>query len=453
MLKQGIFLKIYFCFWMTIVLLVALNQIDKLRPLNVVMQRIESSLASSLDMYGQAALAYYQAGKPKTAKRLAEQFRQSTGIDAYLLDEAGNRMDGDPAPLDVEGMAARAARSGTLEHLRKKDMERLALSIASPDGKRFMVVASRNRKSFLPSPLGDNRRVTLRISILLVIAGLVCFLLTRYLVWPLIALREATRRFAEGDLSVRIGERMGGRKDEITELAHDFDGMAERIESLVKLQRQLLGDVSHELRSPLARLNVALDLARQKTGGEAEHALNRIEEEAQELNELIGELLTLTRLESGSARMETAPVDVTELLREIVRDGDFEAQGSNRGVRLIEYDQCVVSGDRELLRRAVENVVRNAIHHTDENTEVEIGITRRRSGKVRIAVRDHGPGLPESELGNIFRPFYRTSESRERQTGGTGLGLAICQRAIQLHHGTVAAENASGGGLLVTFSL
>ena len=461
MLKRSIFLKIYLCFWMTIVLgmiiQVALIRMDNVRPLYIVRQQIKSYLMASLEtsvgMYGQAALAYYRAGEPEKVSQLAERFKKTSGVDAYLLDNAGNSLNGAPVSQDIRKIAAQALQGGKSEHLLGGGTDLLALPTTSLDGKPYVIIGAYGHKSLKVSSLVDNRKVVVRIGVLFVISGLVCYLLTRYLVSPLIALRDATRRFAEGDLSVRIRARIGGRKDEITELALDFDLMAERIESLIKLQRQLIGDISHELRSPLARLNVALDLARQKTGPEAEHALNRIEEEAQELNDMIGELLTLTRLESANATIEMAPVDITGLLREIAQDGDFEAQGSNRGVKLIERDECTIQGNSELLRRALENVVRNAIRHTGENTEVEISIGRQPSGKVLITVRDHGPGVPESELSSIFWPFYRASESRERQTGGTGLGLAISQRAIQLHHGTVTAENATGGGLLVTFSL
>jgi two-component system sensor histidine kinase CpxA len=182
--------------------------------------------------------------------------------------------------------------------------------------------------------------------------------------------------------------------------------------------------------------------------------LNRIEEEAQELNEMIGELLTLTRLENGSDLFSKLPVNISELTREIAENGNFEAQGSNRGVTMVECDECIVDGNSELLRRAIENVVRNAIHYTRENTDIEISVTRhQQSGGVHICVRDHGPGVPESELSTIFRPFYRISESRERQTGGTGLGLAISDRAVQLHHGTITAQNADDGGLIVRINL
>ena len=453
MLKHWIFVKIYLCFWLTIALVLTtqlgLDVMDKSSPFGMMRRQV----GASLGMYGQAVLAYQQAGNQKAVARITADFKQSNGIDAYLLDNAGSRVDGGPVSQNDRSIAIQALHSGETEHLRANDTDLHAFPLRGQDGTQYVVVGTLDRKKFMPPLFSNNPRMALRIAFVLILSGIVCYLLTRYLVSPLLILRDATRRFAAGELSVRVSPLIGRRRDEITELAHDFDVMAERIESLMELQRQLIGDISHELRSPLARLNVALDLARQKTGPEAEHALNRIEEESQELNDMIGELLTLTRLESETGDSEMAPLDIVQLVGEIARDGDFEAQGSNRGVKLIEHDECIMNGNSELLRRAVDNVVRNAIHYTAENTEVEISVKRQHRNKVQIKVRDHGPGVPECELCTIFQPFYRASESRERKTGGTGLGLAISERAVQLHHGTVTAENADGGGLIVSITM
>lgn len=450
MLKHGIFVKIYLCFWLTTVLVIstqiALDHIDKSSPFN----RMRHHIDSSLSLYGQAALAYQLAGDSKAVITLAEQFKKTNGIDAYLLDSSAHRLDGITVTPNVASLAGQALGTGRNGQLFENDAELLAVPIRVPNGEQYVVIGNFKRWGFMPPPpVFGNPNMALRVAIIMFISGLVCYGLARYLVAPLIVLRDVTARFAAGEHTVRVGTRIGRRRDETTQLARDFDEMAERIESLMKLQRQLIGDISHELRSPLARLNVALDLARQNTGSEAEHALNRIEEEAQELNNMIGELLMLTRLESGNDSVHMTAIDIAELIREIAGDGDFEAQGSNRGVTLFECDECFIDGNSDLLRRAIENVVRNAINYTAENTTVEISIRRQPSDFVEITVRDHGPGVPESELCNIFQPFYRTSESRERQTGGTGLGLAITERAVLLHHGTIAAENADSGGLII----
>ena len=264
---------------------------------------------------------------------------------------------------------------------------------------------------------------------------------------------------------------LGGRRDELASLAADFDEMAEKIQLLLDSQRRLLGDISHELRSPLARLNVALELARQRSGETAQSALERIQREAETLNEMIGQLLALTRLESGAEEISKTEFDLSLLLREIVKDADFEARARNRSVKLGSAMTAIVNGVPSLLRRAIENVVRNAVHHTAENTQVEIellesaaqtghGVASESTATwngandaVSIVVRDHGPGVPTQALSEIFRPFYRVDEARDREAGGVGLGLAIAERAVRLHAGTIKASNAPDGGLLVTITL
>jgi two-component system sensor histidine kinase CpxA len=242
----------------------------------------------------------------------------------------------------------------------------------------------------------------------------------------------------------------------LVSLGSDFDLMAEKIESLVESQRRLLGDISHELRSPLARLNVALELARQRSGDEALSALARIQREAETLNEMIGQLLTLTRLQTGAQELQKAEFDLCRLVREIADDAEFEAKSGNRSVRLESNASCTFVGNELLVRRAIENVVRNAVHYTAAGTEVEIklnNVSHANGSAIEITVRDHGPGVPEPALSKIFRPFYRVDEARDREAGGVGLGLAIAERAVKLHNGSINARNAADGGLVITITL
>ncbi len=241
--------------------------------------------------------------------------------------------------------------------------------------------------------------------------------------------------------------------------------MAERIESLLTTQRQLLSDVSHELRSPLARLNVALALARQRSGDEAEGPLDRIETEAERLNVLIGRVLALARLESGAAAPEFVHVDLSRLVADIAVDADFEAKAKEAAVTLAFSEPCSVQGNEPLLRSAIENVVRNAVRYTDSGTDVEIGLAfadivaddsvgdGAASRCAVVSVRDHGPGVRDDQLAHLFEPFYRIADSRDRESGGTGLGLSITERAVRLHGGTVEARNAADGGLIIEIRL
>jgi two-component system sensor histidine kinase CpxA len=293
--------------------------------------------------------------------------------------------------------------------------------------------------------------------ILVMSSGVVCYVLAFYLTQPVVRLRAATRRLAAGDLTARAGAPAGGRRDEIAGLLRDFDAMAERLESLVKAQSRLLNDISHELRSPLARLNVALGLARQRSGEESVAMLERIELEASRLNELIGRILTLARLEDGEQRVSHTPVPLNELVLNVAEDAEFEAQARHCHVHCqISEGEWEVRGDASLLHSAIENVVRNAIRYTREGTSVEIHLDRTEGPVAAVAllrVSDFGPGVPPDALGKMFQPFYRLDDARGRLTGGVGLGLAITDRAVRFHGGTVRALNREEGGLTVEIRL
>jgi two-component system sensor histidine kinase CpxA len=261
---------------------------------------------------------------------------------------------------------------------------------------------------------------------------------------------------ASGNLSARVGTELTKRQDEVGHLGRDFNVMAERIESLVASQRQLLGDISHELRSPLARLGVALELARRRAGPEASSMLDRIGHEAESINEMIGQLLTLSRVESGTDGLRNIKIDLCALVQEIADDADFEARSRTRQVRTTTCESCMMTGVAPLIKSAIENVVRNAARYTAEETSVEITLLCEASNgesQAVINVRDHGAGVPEEAINKIFRPFYRVEDARDRQTGGSGLGLAIAARAVRLHGGTITAANAADGGLIVEMRL
>ena len=273
----------------------------------------------------------------------------------------------------------------------------------------------------------------------------------------MIRLRAATRQLAAGDLSARTGAPASRRRDEISGLLRDFDAMAERLETLVNAQSRLLKDISHELRSPLARLNVALGLVRQRSGLESANMLDRIELEVSRLNELIGRLLTLARIEDGQQSVPPIPVPLDDLVLNVAEDAEFEAQARHCHVRsAIPPGEWRVRGEASLLHSAIENVVRNAIRYTREGTTVEIHLARAETpggAEAVVKVTDCGPGVPPDTLEKLFQPFYRLDDARGRQTGGVGLGLAITERAVRFHGGRVAACNRAEGGLEVELRL
>lgn len=448
---RSLFLKIFLWFWLTIGVLIAVSVLviisTESEPLT---QRWMDLRENAITVYLQTAIELYENEGRDKFRELLLRLSRNTNVQVVVYDDLHHEITGFAPPPNALKLVTMVSpqRRTVMENSGQGALT--AHLVTSNTGKNYVFVAQPPKLPlvFFRVPFGV--RLTRGIAIF-VMAGLLCFLLARYLTAPVGKLREATRRLATGDLSARVGAKLEKRRDELMELGQDFDAMAERIEGLMNAQRRLLSDISHELRSPLTRLSVALELARQRAGAEAMPMLNRIGHESERLNELIGELLTLSKLES-QPKSSNVPISLTQLVREIVADADFEARSKQRSVQLLQADEAHLSGTGELLRRAIENVARNAIRYTPEGSVVEVRLQRQPHEAV-ITVRDHGAGVPEASLPELFRPFYRVADARDRQTGGIGLGLAITERAIKLHNGSVKAENAAGGGLLIEMRL
>lgn len=276
-------------------------------------------------------------------------------------------------------------------------------------------------------------------------------LLAWYFSKPIRSLRSAFEAMAGGDLAVRLGPSMGQRRDELADLGRNFDRMASHLGALIDGQRRLLHDVSHELRSPLARLQAAIGLARQQPE-KLESSLQRIERESVRMDSLVGELLTLSRLEAGVMGGVEEEIELGELLADVVADARFEAETGRRGVEFSGCGEIHVRGRAELLHRALENVLRNALRHTPEGGKVALEVHADAGGNsLRLAILDQGPGVPEKELDSIFEPFFRGGGAQS--TDGHGLGLAIARRVVEAHGGSVRASNRAGGGLCVEIVL
>lgn len=270
------------------------------------------------------------------------------------------------------------------------------------------------------------------------IFAVLCYVLARHVTSPLQKMQKIVERFGQGDFTARVNSR---RADELGQLGRTVDRMAERIDNLLKSQRRLLQDISHELRSPLARLGVAVELAR--GGADLDGSLNRIEREGNRLNTLVGELIQVTRGEGDPQGLATERMRLDELVSTIVEDSRIEAE-KRRVTMNPSLSPVTTTGNPELLRRAIENLVRNAIRYSPEDTTVDVSLSQ--VGSIyRISVRDHGAGVPEESLPSIFDPFYRVEKDRGRTSGGVGLGLAIAKRAIELHNGTMRAQNVKPG--------
>ena len=447
---RSLFLKIFLSFWAATALFIisAILVTLAMRP-----ERQISSVEAQQPKFLADAVQAYQAGGSEKLRDNLRSLRDHQHVRAVLFNENGQLVGHLIPPWFTETANGQRSTADSFWGRLNPHFQMLKFSMTANDGHRYTLVTE------LPpgqnALFGPGGVPGLGILIAIISSGLVCYILSRYLTSPIIRLRKATQKLAGGDLSARAGGSSLRGRDEMTQLVRDFDLMAEQIENLVSAQSRLLKDISHELRSPLARLTVALELARQRTGPEAESVLDRISLESERMNQLIGSLTTIARLESG-AGTRRVPVQLEEILDEIAQDASFEGQAHNCQVQAEVLDELPMLGDPALLHSAIENVVRNATRYSPEGSVVRIRAERTiKSGQPEalIQVSDGGPGVPEDSLEKIFRPFYRIDDARVRATGGVGLGLAITDQAVRLHGGSVKASNLPEGGLLVEVRL
>ncbi len=450
MMMGRIFWKILLTFWLTLLiagitagLTVWLHQRDGPRSDDDLMLRPGASLAvqsaaSTLRFGGVAALA----------ELLQDQLEHGPApLRVYAVDSAGQELLGRP----VGDSALARARL-------------LTQDLPAPQAVRRVSTGTVEFLLFVPRPeqtpasgRGGRRPPPQRSGQVLLFSGLlVSFVSSALLAWyfarPLRLLRSALGGLAAGDLSRRIGRAMGRRRDELADLARDFDHTAAQLQRLMESQRLLLHDVSHELRSPLARLTMSIGLARQQPE-KTTSSLDRIEQEVARLDQLVGEILTLSRLEAGVANTSDEYLDLVELLEAVIDATQYEAQALQRKVVFARRTDgaLIMRGHGELLYRAMENVVRNAVAHTPEHTAVNVSVGKQQAWAV-IAVEDQGPGVSQESLAAIFDAFQSGGPSPSGQ-GGIGLGLAIAKRAVESHGGTISAENRPEGGLCMRICL
>lgn len=439
-------------------------------------QRLHANIARSVALMGQAAYVMRKHRGDQALADYVDEVESSMRTRLYL------RVDGMIVPATDDPTVARlmteidrdkqpiiAAEEGKLL---------VAQNLRTPEGQPYVVIGLHmlgppagmpgprpppGRFAAGPPPPFEEegflrflgRLLGVRFFVFLPLAAIICYLLARSFSAPLDRLRRVSRLIAEGDLSARVGANLGKPGNEIGDLGRDFDLMAERMEGLVNAQKRLLLDISHELRSPLTRLNLSLELAKKRTSDD-DGNLARIGREANRLNALIGQLLTLNR--GGVTAVDDEAVPLVDLLDEIGRDVDFEYHDRDKGIRLDTLEPLVVTGCREQLRQAIENILRNGAHYTRPSTRVEVGLSSRpgESGgrQAVIRVRDHGPGVPEDKLLHLTEPFFRVAAARDRNSGGVGLGLAIARQVIEQHGGSLYFTNApDDGGLVVDILL
>ncbi|NVJ65565.1 MAG: HAMP domain-containing protein [Gammaproteobacteria bacterium] len=378
--------------------------------------------------------------------------------NAYILDKFGKDLFEREVPEAIYKLRAFNKRTQKLATVIDNNVGYYGPEIVYNRGKHYQLYLSKKTKQHFYTVLSYIYHSTSIWTILaaLGISSLVCFGLAWYLTRPIHQLQKATRAFAAGDLQARARNFMGNRHDEFIDLAQDFDRMADKIDNMIHSQKRLLSDVSHELRSPLTRMQIASGLALNKATDENKNHLERIELEIERLDEMIGELLQVAALERGHFYEERSKFVLNDLLSVLVQDAQFEAAAADKKVKFIAEKEFEFYGYYGLVARAAENILRNAIRHTKPNTCVDLKLYATEDS-IKIEIHDHGPGVKQQHLEKIFEPFYRPTEARERTSGGTGLGLAIAKRGIEANGGTISAQNGAdcglSEGLKVTLSL
>jgi two-component system sensor histidine kinase CpxA len=446
---RSLFLKFFISFWLVIGLILGAAAVFGFLYAEQLQKTIEDFEAGNSMQEASAAL---ERGGPEALLEWRNNTPRDDGVAIFIMDREGRDISGRRIPFPVERMFER--HRARLERLRRGNDERgeegrsrVLPQLVAPDGRVFTMLVAPVRA---PEAFWSNQDIRVLLLVFgLLTSGLVSYGLASAFARPVRKLRDATDALAEGDLNARVADSVARRRDELGMLGRDFDSMAEKLQRAAQRQTELSRNISHELRSPLARMRVAVELARRKAGNLQE--FERLDHEAERLDSLIGQILSYTKLEFDAARSREA-VDLADVVSEVAENVNFESRGER--VSLRADGPVVVSGYRGALLSAIENIVRNAARHSPPDSDIAVAV-REVDGRGVIDVLDNGPGVDEGEIARLFEPFFRTRQSAEQDSnGGTGLGLAIARRAIEeLHGGQLAARNRPEGGLAVTISL
>lgn len=445
------FLKIFLSFWLTVALFAVAEEAASLLARNEE-QRMLTDARVVVDA-GRTIPSAFERGGVSEARAAIDTFQTQRKVFADLLLPDRTSVTGRavrPAEIAQARLADRIASAGYAQAAVNGTEGLAAQQIVIGSGQRVTLIVGVPRRTTTVFSRAMLISAPVRLIVILTIGGVVCFVVARHLSRPVVRLSAAATALADGRLQTRVGPEAAKHRDELGTLARDFDRMADRIEALVAGQRRLLGDVSHELRSPLTRLRVAVSLARQQCDAAGEY-FNRVERETGRLDRLIEQLLTLARIDGGVAEAR-ALFDLAAVVEEVVADGDFEARASGKRVALVACDRISMTGMPELVRSAVENIVRNAIRHTHPGSSVDVTLRLNAENTAHVVVRDRGPGVEPALLREMFRPFWR-SQRDDAPSDGAGLGLALAERVVLMHGGRIAAANAADGGLVMTIDL
>jgi signal transduction histidine kinase len=444
-------------FWKLFIALGIAMTLGMVAAISVGWQVREITAAQWLDfaereaMLESASRVLNSGGREELTAWLRQNQQIQPGWMLLVIDDSSEDLLGRDIPFEWQGiirMSDNRARYGSFGAQRNRRDRQFFDELTSITGESFRFLPVRTRPTLLnilSLPTTQFGVVTLAA----ILAASTALLLARSFSSPIVRLQRATQGLAAGALDTRVGKPFTQRKDEIGTLARDFDTMAEQIQALITDKEVLLRDVSHELRSPLARIRVALALAQRKADAPALQDLDRIEQETERLDQLVGQILTLARLRS-SPLDQHVDVDLNHVVSEVVADARFEQPDVT--IRFTDTKVPPIQGNAGEISSAIENVLRNALLHTGESAEVSVELTGSPS-EVLVTIADNGPGVPDSDLKRLFEPFYRVDPSRDHNQTGYGLGLAIASSIVERHGGKLAASNRKGGGLAVSFRL
>jgi len=445
-----LFLKIFFWYWLTAWGMIAIvllgSRLTGMRQVSA-----PNLYATVAPILAAEAAKAYESGGPEAFARFSQSDVHDHERQIFLLD--GFYKDVLSQPLSDDGLRlAHAAKNGQLVVLRGHIA---AYKFVSSSGHPYilMLYLRSDFRRMGDALLGDG--LPFSVSLILLVT-LLCLGLAYHIASPIHSIQSTARRVAQGDLKARVPSSVSRRFDELAALAKDFDSMVIRLDSLIQTQKNLLNSVSHELRSPLARINLSLALLRNRFSADSDDLFQRLDRDVVRIDLLMGQLLTLSRLEARFSSAEREDVDLVQLVEEVAADGNFEAKALGKSVSLQTTGSIILrNADPHALRSACENIIRNAVRFTRPGSDVQIVLKVDRSAPETLAflsIRDHGPGVPEGSLQAIFQPFYRINGDGEA-TRGNGLGLAIASEAIRMHRGTIRAENLRPTGLEIIIQL
>jgi two-component system, OmpR family, sensor histidine kinase CpxA len=446
---RKLYWKIFIWFWISTILTIITIALISSKVTQHSSNRMKEQ--AFLDTVSSAAELMAHSNNLDNFKQWALYINKRFGITAYVVSKDSPLQTTSETSTRLQRLTTHIQQNidSTVSYNSKPYF--VSAPVTTQDGKQLKIILK------IPSHITDDFNfswpdIILKLTLAIVISGFICYVLSLYLSRPIRVLQRAARRLGRGDLQTRVGKEFSNRNDEFAQLGYEFDDMASRLQSLIQTHAQLLQDISHELRSPIARLSVALELARKKTNNASEAELNRIETECSRLNELIGKILSLSSLNRYDKKIKLETCNVQHIIQTVIDDANFEIQSKHSKIDFTVNGNCILQANSALLRSAIENIIRNALRYTPTEQLIVVNLTQS-THCITITIRDHGEGIPEEKITHIFEPFYRVDDSRNANTGGFGLGLAIAKKAISLHGGTIKAANRPEGGLEITLKL